>query len=91
MTKVKTSIYVDKELWNIFKKYALRRGIEVSKLIEELIKNEIIEYTLDAELLKLAGTEDFELDFEPIRPKEGLVSELVRVMRDERANNISRH
>ena len=89
MIKVKTSIYIDKELWEKFKKYALRRGKEVSKLLEEIIEEEMIEETLSNILLELVDFESYEIDFEPIRPKKGLVSELIRVMRDERANSIS--
>jgi len=32
---------------------------------------------------------DYEIDFEPVESAGGLVSELVRVMRDERNNSIS--
>ena len=89
MVKVKTSIYIERTLWELFKRHAARRGIEVSKLLEELIKDEIVEYSLDDVLLELAGSKDYELDFKPIKPKEGTVSELVRVMRNERADSLS--
>ncbi|MCE4599242.1 MAG: hypothetical protein F7C81_03490 [Desulfurococcales archaeon] len=89
MVKVKTSIYVDKELWEKFKMYALKRGMEVSRLLEDMMRDEMIEDALDNILLDLAGSEDYEIDFEPVKPREGLVSELVRVMRDERANSVS--
>ncbi len=84
MAKVKTSIYVDKDLWEKFKKHALKRGIEVSSLLEKLIEEEIAEETLGKTLLELAGGEDYEVDFEPVKPRKGLVSELVRLMRDGR-------
>ena len=90
MVKVKTSIYVDKELWEKFKRYALRKGVEVSNLLEDMIRDEMVEDVLDNALLDLAGSETYELDFEPIKPKEGLVSELIRAMRDERADSIPR-
>jgi len=89
LVKVKTSIYIEKTLWELFKRHATRRGIEVSKLLEELIKDEIVEYSLDDVLLELAGSKDYELDFEPIEPKKGIVSELVRAMRNERAYRLS--
>ncbi|MCD6095328.1 MAG: CopG family transcriptional regulator [Thermoprotei archaeon] len=89
LVKVKTSIYIEKTLWEMFKRHAVRKGVEVSKLLEELIKDEIVEYSLDDILLELAGSKDYELDFEPIEPKKGTVSELVRAMRNERANSIS--
>lgn len=86
MAKVKTSIYVDRELWEKFKEHALRTGREVSHLLEEIMENEAVEHILDNALSELAGREDYEIDFEPIKPKEGTVSELIRAMRDERAN-----
>lgn len=86
MVKVKTSIYVDKDLWERFKKYALRRGVEVSSLLENIIEEEMVEETLDKVLLELAGVEDYVIDFEPVEAKKGSVSELVRVMRDERSS-----
>ena len=90
MVKVKTSIYVNKDLWEKFKRYALRMGIEVSNLLEDMMREELIEEVLDETLLNLAGFESYEIDFKPIKPKEGYVSELVRVMRNERAGSISR-
>jgi len=89
LVKVKTSIYIERTLWELFKRHAARRGIEISKLLEELIRDEIVEHSLDDILLELAGSKDYELDFEPIEPKEGTVSELVRAMRDERADSVS--
>ncbi len=90
MVKVKTSIYVDREVWEKFKRYASRKGVEVSNLLEDVIRDEMVEEELDEVLLELAGSETYEIDFEPVKPKEGLVSELVRVMRDGRADDISR-
>ena len=88
VVKVKTSIHVDKELWEKFKKYAMKRGIEVSNLLENVIRDEIIDEALESTLLEIAGFEDYEIDFQPIEPKEGVVSELIRAMRDERADSI---
>ncbi len=85
VVKVKTSIYVDKELWERFRKYVLRRGKEVSNLLEDMIRDETIEESLES----IIDYENYELDFEPIKLKKGSVSELVRVMRDE-ANCILR-
>jgi len=90
VVKVKTSIYVDKELWERFKSYALRRGVEVSKLLEDAMRDEMIEETLSDVLLDVAGSENYEIDFEPVKPRGGLVSELIRVARDERAGSVSR-
>jgi len=90
VVKVKTSIYVDRELWERFKKYALRKGVEVSKLLEDMVRDEMIEEILDEALLSMVGLEDYEIDFKPIKPREGLVSELIRVAREERASDIPR-
>ncbi len=89
MVKEKTSIYVDRELWMKFKRYAYRRGMDMSNLLEDIIRDELVEEALDNILLELAGLEDYEVDFEPVKPREGLVSELVRVARDERADSVS--
>ena len=71
VVKVKTSIYVDKELWEKFKKYAMKRGVEVSNLLEDVIRDEMVDETLESTLLEIAGFEDYEIDFQPIEPKEG--------------------
>jgi len=90
LTKIKTSIYVDKNLWEEFKKIALKRGVEPSKLLEELIREELIERSLEEFIRELGIEDDYEVDFEPVRPRNGLVSDLVRMMRDERGNSLSR-
>ncbi len=88
MTRRKTSVYVDKMLWERFKRHAVMRGMDVSKLLEEIIRDGLMDY-LEEELYRLAGSEDYQLDFEPVETK-GPVSELVREMRDEKSNNIFR-
>lgn len=87
MVKVKTSIYIDREVWESFKKYAAKKGVEVSGLLEEIIRDEIVDFVLDKVLLEAAGSEDYVLDFEPVEAK-GTVSGLVRVMRNERENSL---
>ncbi len=62
---------------------------KVSKLLEEVIRNEMIDDALSDALSELSGGEDYVLDFEPVEPKEGLVSELVRALRNERAGSVS--
>ncbi|GBC71829.1 hypothetical protein HRbin02_01617 [Candidatus Calditenuaceae archaeon HR02] len=89
MVKVKTSIYIDRELWEKFKKHALTKDMEVSALLEDLMRDEMIEETIDEILVSVVGLEGQEVDFEPIEPKQGLVSELVRAVRDERGRRIS--
>ena len=82
---MKTSIYVDRGLWERFKEHALKSGVEVSRLLEDIMADEAVELTLGNALAELAGQENYEIDFEPIEPKEATVSGLIRTMRDERA------
>ena len=42
MGKVKTSVYIDEELWREFKELARREKSEVSKLLEEALMNYLI-------------------------------------------------
>jgi hypothetical protein len=37
----------------------------------------------------MSDVKGYEIDFEPIKPKAGLVSVFVRDLRDERANSLS--
>ncbi len=89
MSKTKTSIYVDRELWEKFKRYARGKGVEVSRLLEELMREAMIEEELADGLRELAGGEFEELDFDPVSPRGGLVSVLVRKLRDERGDSLS--
>lgn len=91
MAKVKTSVYIDRELWRRFREYVRRKGGEVSEYLESVIEDAMFEDALVRELSDLIeeGSAD-EIDFEPVAPEGGSVSELVRVMRDERAGHLSR-
>jgi hypothetical protein len=89
LAKIKTSIYIDKDLWEKLKSVALKNGLEVSQMLEEIIKNEIIEDFLEQVLERTENFESYEIDFEPLEPEKGFVSEFIRVMRNERSNNIS--
>jgi hypothetical protein len=89
LAKIKTSIYIDKDLWEKLKSVALKNGLEVSQMLEEIIKNEIIEDFLEQILERTENFESYEIDFEPLEPEKGFVSEFIRVMRNERSNNIS--
>jgi len=86
VVKVKTSVYVDKDLWSSFKEYASKCGVKVSEMLEELIRDALIEVGLDKALAEMG--ESYEVDFDPIEPREKTVSEFVRVMRDERENSL---
>lgn len=88
MVKVKTSIYADKELWEKYKLSLARKGLEVSQALEELIREELVEDFLDEALKGVDEAKAIEINFEPVEPKDGLVSIFVRAMRDERAGSL---
>ena len=81
---MKTSIYIDRDLWSSFKEYASKSGVEVGKMLEELIRDSLIEAELDKTLAKIE--ERYEIDFNLVKP----ISTLVRIMRDERADRVFR-
>ena len=87
MARKKTSIYVDEEVWEEFKRYAVAKGVDASSLLEEIIREELLSY-FDDVLSNIAGPEDYQINFEPVEPK-GDVSALIREMRDERARSLS--
>jgi len=79
-------VYVDVELWERFKKYAEERCVGASRLLEELMREELWDY-VDEALGALAGSDSYELDFEPVEPK-GSVSLFGRETRDERERGL---
>jgi hypothetical protein len=85
MARMKTRIYVDRELWTRFREYAIKSGVKASRLLEDLMEDEASELILADASEEKAGREDYEMDFEPIEPKETTISELIRTMKDERA------
>lgn len=89
MVKVKTSVYIDKGLWEKLKSHASRNGMEITQMLEEMIKGEMAEDLLDRVIEDMGVAEDYELGFEPVEPEGGSVSELVRAMRDARDDSIS--
>ncbi|ALM75464.1 hypothetical protein [Thermococcus barophilus] len=86
MPKTKTSIYIDKELWWEFKKKASEEKREVSELLEEVIREELLEDFIIA-IENMTG-EHSEIYFKPLKIKSP-ISKLVREMRNERADSIS--
>ncbi|MEM1832253.1 MAG: hypothetical protein QXJ97_12090 [Desulfurococcaceae archaeon] len=88
MGKIKTSIYVDEDLWKKFKKIASSRDQELSEALEELHGEELM-VDLEAVVRELVDKLDTELNFKPVKAK-ALVSELVREMRDERETRLLR-
>ncbi|MDI9643080.1 MAG: hypothetical protein QFX37_06115 [Archaeoglobales archaeon] len=81
MGRVKTSVYVDSELWQNLKRRAYEENKDLSDLIEELIAEKIL-LGVEKKLESLISL-DSEIDFRPIKAKSAL-SKLVREMRDER-------
>ncbi len=68
LSRTKTSIYVDKELWERFRKYARGKGIEVSRLLEEMPREEMLGEELSDAIDELDAEELEELNFEPHHP-----------------------
>ncbi|MCS7112942.1 MAG: hypothetical protein RMJ00_02965 [Nitrososphaerota archaeon] len=91
MGKIKSSIYIDEDLWKGLKRRAVEAGLEISSLLEELIRDELM-IGIEEDLLEVGGDLScLEIDFEPVKPVEGLVSTLTRELRDERGNSLLRH
>ncbi|MEM1665510.1 MAG: hypothetical protein QXY06_06710 [Zestosphaera sp.] len=88
MGKVKTSIYVDEDLWKEFKKIASSRDQELSEALERLLREELM-VDLEAVIREFVNELDTELNFKPVKAKAP-VSELVREMRDERESRLLR-
>ena len=90
VVRVRASVYVDRDLWERFRRYALRRGVSVSGFLEEVIAEGLVEDFLGEVLSELAGAGGFEGGFEPVEVEGGgSVSELVRLERDGRARGLS--
>jgi len=68
----------------------VRRGLEISKALEELMEEDLPEYLLEEAVKGLGEEPWYEIDFEPVKPREGTVSDYVRAMRDERSNSLPR-
>ncbi len=86
MGKVKTSVYIDEELWREFKELARREKSEVSKLLEEALMNYLIN-----EVLKNIDDSEVPLWFEPLKVEGESSEKLVREMRDEREERLLGH
>ncbi|WP_297065500.1 ribbon-helix-helix protein, CopG family [Thermococcus sp.] len=83
MGKVKTSVYLDEELWEEFKELAQREKSEVSRLLEEALMNYLIN-----EVLKDVDDSGVPLWFEPLKVKGESSEKLVREMRDDREKRL---
>lgn len=90
MVRAKTSVYVDQGLWKRLRRYSARKSSEVSRILEKTIEEEMTEDLVDAEISRIMKKKAYELSFEPVKLKRGLLSTMVREMRDERASHLSR-
>uniref|UniRef100_A0A7C5YYV2 CopG family transcriptional regulator n=1 Tax=Ignisphaera aggregans TaxID=334771 RepID=A0A7C5YYV2_9CREN len=83
--KVKTTIVIDRELWTRFKARILEEGVEeISHVIEEIIREEVLEDYIVAAIRELMGREP-PLEVKSVKPLvETDAGKVVREMRDER-------
>ncbi|ASJ12527.1 ribbon-helix-helix domain-containing protein [Thermococcus thioreducens] len=83
MGRVKTSVYIDEELWGEFKELAHREKSEVSKLLEEALVNYLIN-----EVLRDVDDSEVPLWFEPLKVGGESTEKLLREMRDDREKRL---
>ncbi|MCC6010126.1 MAG: hypothetical protein GU361_02800 [Desulfurococcales archaeon] len=83
--KVKTTIVVDKDLWNKFKSRLLEEGIdEVSGIIEEMIREELVVEKVVEGLSELVNDELIQ-NVEPVKPLvETAAEKIVKELREPR-------
>jgi hypothetical protein len=85
--KKKISIIIDRDLWERFKtKVISKKGLkELSKTIEEVIKEKLCEDSMIEALEKLLGSEKPPLVITPVKPKiQTNAGKTVRELRDSR-------
>jgi hypothetical protein len=85
--KKKISIIIDRDLWERFKtKVISEKGLkELSKTIEEAIKEKLCEDSMIEALEKLLGSEKPPLVITPVKPKiQTNAGKTVRELRDSR-------
>ncbi len=86
-SKIKTSILIDKDVWERFKEKVLseRSLKELSKAVEEAIMEELVEVIVLEEIEQVLPRESIPLSIEPVRPRIKTHAEkIVREMRDSR-------
>ncbi|HLH45451.1 MAG TPA: hypothetical protein VKV31_01670 [bacterium] len=86
MRRFKTSVYVDRELWERFKMTFRSRGL--TRVLEEALEEKLLEESLEGVLPPLDNTWSVEVNFEPVTPKKS-VSGLVKVGRRRREKSLS--
>jgi len=83
--KIKTTIVVDKDLWSKFKAKLLEEGVdEVSSVIEEMIREELVVDKVVDSLNELIGGELIQV-VESVKPlAETAAEKVVRELRESR-------
>ncbi len=68
--RVKTSLLIEETLWRLFKARVVREkgARELSKAVEEAIREELCDLEIAEELARLAGEEPVPIDVEPVKP-----------------------
>jgi len=68
--RVKTSLLIEEALWRLFKARVVReRGVrELSRAVEEAIKEELCDLEIAEGLAKLVGREPTPIEVEPVKP-----------------------
>ena len=87
-SKIKTSIVVDKDLWEKFReKVASEQGLrQLSRAVEEALKEELVELIVLDEIEKSLSGRIVPLSMSPIKPRvKSRAEEVVRELRDSRA------
>ncbi len=82
--KIKTSIVIDKELWEKFKlKVSTERGLkQLSKAIEEIIEEDLTEFIVIKELEEMLSGAKTSITIRPVKPKvKTKAEEVIREMR----------
>jgi hypothetical protein len=84
--RVKTTIIIDRELWSRFKARLLEEGVEeVSRAIEEVIREELSEDYVAEAIRGLLGGVEPSLEVKPVKPLvETDAGRVVRELRNER-------
>ena len=85
VNRIKTTIVIDRELWSKFKAKLLEEGVEeVSRVIEEIVKEELSEDYIVEAIRELLDTEP-PLEVKPVKPLvETSAGRVVRELRNER-------
>lgn len=85
--KVKTSIVIDRRIWEEFKsRVARERGLRMlSKAVEEALEEEMVDFMVVEALKELMGFEEAPLAISPVKPKASTSSgKTVRELRGSR-------